>query len=162
MRRRVNAASVAILLAIVSPAIAGSRTEALARCKGIQDGIQRRDCFRSLNGKTKEAPPVPLVQDPPAGDSPATTSTIDHPSAALGQPLCEDRDTLAAMFVAGMLASSPENATTIGCQTIPENAQVQVLERYPTAFHFLRIVKAQATAPSLPDAKVGYTIEISR
>ena len=160
--RRVNAVSVAILFAIVSPAIAGTRTEALARCKGIQDGIQRRDCFRSLNGKTKEAPPVPLVQDPPAGDNPATTSTIEHPSAALGQPLCEDRDTLAAMFVAGMLASSPENATTIGCQTIPENAQVQVLERYPTAFHFLRIVKAQVTAPSLPDPKVGYTIEISR
>ena len=95
MRRRVNAASVAILLAIVSPAIAGSRTEALARCKGIQDGIQRRDCFRSLNGKTKEAPPVPLVQDPRAGDNPATALTIDHPSAAVGQPLCEDRDTLA-------------------------------------------------------------------
>lgn len=162
MRRRVNTASVAILLAIVSPAIAGSRTEALARCKGIQDGIQRRDCFRSLNGKTKEAPPVPLVQDPPAGDNPATTSTIEHPSAALGQPLCEDRDSLAAMFVAGMLASSPENATTIGCQTIPENAQVQVLERYLTAFHFLRIVKVQVTAPSLPDPKVGYTIEIGR
>jgi hypothetical protein len=162
VRRRVNAASVAILLAIVSPAIAGSRTEALARCKRIQDGIQRRDCFRSLNGKTKEAPPVPLVQDPRAGDSPATALTIDHPSAAVGQPLCEDRDTLAAMFVAGMLASSPENATTIGCQTIPENAQVQVLERYLTAFHFLRIVKVQVTAPSLPDPKVGYTIEIGR
>jgi hypothetical protein len=101
------------------------------------------------------------VQDP-RGDSPATALTIDHPSAAVGQPLCEDRDTLAAMFVAGMLASSPENATTIGCQTIPENAQVQVLERYLTAFHFLRIVKVQVTAPSLPDPKVGYTIEIGR
>jgi hypothetical protein len=160
--RHVRAVSVAILFAIVSPAIAGTRTEALARCNAIQDGIQRRDCFRSLNGKTKEAPPVPLVQDPPAGDNPPTALTIDHPSAAVGQPLCEDRDTLAAMFVAGMLTSSPENATTIGCQTIPENAEVQVLERFPTAFHFLRIVKAQVTAPSLPDAKVGYTIEISR
>jgi uncharacterized phage protein gp47/JayE len=59
------------------------------------------------------------------------------------------------MFVAGMLASSPENATTVGCQTIPENAQVQVLERYPTAFHFLRIVKVQVTAPYVPDPKVG-------
>ena len=66
------------------------------------------------------------------------------------------------MFVAGMLASSPENATTIGCQTIPENAQVQVLERYPTAFHFLQIVKAQVTAPSLPDPKVGTSRSVAR
>jgi hypothetical protein len=158
--RRIKAVSVAILLAIVSPAIAGPRAEAVARCQAIQDGFQRRDCFRSLNGKTNAAPPVPSVQDSRAGDDPATTSAIGHPGAAVGKPLCADRDALAAMLVAGVLASSPDEVATKGCQTIPEDAQIQVLERYPSGFHFLRTVKVQVTAPSLPDSKVGYTIEI--
>ncbi len=161
MRPCVNAMSLASLLAIVSPAIGGPRAEALARCKAIQDGIERRDCFQSLNGKKKRAPSAPLVEDPRAGDDPATTSTVDHPSGA-GQPSCADRDALAAMLVAGMLTSSAEDVTTNGCQTIPENAQVQVLESYPTVFHFLRTVKVQITAPSLPEPKIGYTIEIGR
>ena len=97
-----------------------------------------------------------------AGDDPATTSAIDHPSAAVGQPFCVDRDALAAMLVAGMLASSPENFTTNGCQTIPEGAHVEVLERFPTGFNFLQTVKVKLTAPSLPAPSVGYTIEIGR
>jgi hypothetical protein len=128
--RRVKAVSVAILLAIVSPAIAGPRAEELARCQATKDGIQRRDCFRSLNGKTEAAPPVPSVQDR-GRDDPATTSAIDGPGAA-GQTFCADRDALAAMLVAGVLASSPDDVTTKGCQTIPEDAQVQVLERHPS------------------------------
>jgi hypothetical protein len=96
------------------------------------------------------------------GDDPATTSAIDHPGAAVGQPLCVDRDALAAMLVAGMLASSPENATTNGCQIIPDDGQVEVVERYPSGFHFLRAVKVKVTAPSLPQPRIGYTIEIGR
>jgi hypothetical protein len=182
---RGKAVSVATLLAIVSPAIAGPRAEALARCQAIQDGIQRRDCFQALKGKMEAAPPVPPAQDgarddpattsaidrpaPPvpsvrvgARDDPATTSAIDRPGAAVGQTFCADRDALAAMLVAGVLASSPDDVTTKGCQTIPEDAQVQVLERYPSDFHLLRTVKVQITVHSLPDPKIGYTIEIGR
>ena len=103
----------------------------------------------------------PFVQDR-EGDDPATTSAIDHPGTAVGQLLCVDRDALAAMLAAGVLASSPEYSTTNGCQTIPEDAQVEVLERYPTGFHSLRTVKVKVTAPSLPNPNVGYTIEVGR
>ena len=123
--------------------------------------FERRDCFRSLNGKTKAAPPVPSVQDG-ARDDPATTSAIDHRGTAVGQTFCEDRDTLAALLMAGVLASSPDDVTTKGCQTIPEGAQVQVLERYPRAFDLFRTVKVQVTTPAMPALKIGYTIEISR
>ena len=144
----------------LSPAIAGPRAEAVARCRAIQDGIQRRDCYRSLNGKTS-APPVPSVQDG-ARDDPATTSAIDHRGAAIGQTFCADRDALAAMLMAGVLASSPDDVTTKGCQTIPEGAHIQVLERYLSVFNLLRTVKVQVTTPALPDPKIGYTIEIDR
>ena len=36
-------------------------------------------------------------------------------------------DALAAMLAAGVLASSPSEATTNGCQTIPEDAKVELL-----------------------------------
>jgi hypothetical protein len=62
--------------------------------------------------------------------------------------------------MAGVLASSTENVTTNGCQTISEDAEVEVLERYPSSFRFLRVVKAKVTAPSVPAPTVGYTIEL--
>ena len=161
VRPWVKAVSLAVLLATVSPAIAGPRAEAVARCQAVPDGIQRRDCFRSLNRKTKAAPPVPSVQDG-ARDDLATTSAIDHPRAAVGQTFCADRDTLAALLMAGVLASSPDDVTTKGCQTIPEGAQVQILERYPRAFDLFRTVKVQVTTPAMPAPKIGYTIEIGR
>ncbi len=118
VRPWVKAVSLAVLLATVSPAIAGPRAEAFARCQAIQDRIERRDCFRSLNGKTKAAPPVPSVQDG-ARDDPATTSAIDHRGTAVGQTFCEDRDTLAALLMAGVLASSPDDVTTKQCPRAP-------------------------------------------
>ena len=156
--RCVEALSLVLVLAIVNPAIAGPRAGAIARCQAIQDAVQRRDCFRSLNGKIMAAPPVPFVQDRGA-DNPETTSAINHLSA-IGQPLCVDRDALAAMLMAGVLASNPKNVTTNGCQTISEDAEVEVLERYPSSFRFLWVVKAKVTAASLPAPIVGYTIEI--
>lgn len=155
-----NVVGVAILLAIVSPAIAGPRAEALSHCKAIQDVVQRRDCFRSLNGKIQAAPPVPFVQNRGADNLP-TTSAINHLNAAVGRPLCVDRDALAAMLMAGVLASSPEHVTTNGCQTISEDAEVEVLERYPSSFRFLRVVKAKVTTPSVSAPLVGYTIEVA-
>jgi hypothetical protein len=79
-----------------------------------------------------------------------------------GQPLCVDREALAAMLVAGMLASSPTQATTNGCQTIPDDAQLEILERYPSGLHFLRVTKVKVTSPKLPDPTVGFTVEIDR
>ena len=61
--------------------------------------------------------------------------------------------------MAGVLASSPDDVTTKGCQTIPEGAQVQVLERYPSVFDLFRTVKVQVTTPAMPAPKIGYTIE---
>ena len=58
-----------------------------------------------------------------------------------------DRDTLAAMLAASALASSPAEATTNGCQAIPEDAKVELLERYPNGLRFLR-VQVRLTAAS--------------
>ena len=49
--------------------------------------------------------------------SPATSSAIDHLGVTPGQPLCVDRDELAAILAAGVLASSPAEATTNGCRS---------------------------------------------
>jgi hypothetical protein len=51
-----------------------------------------------------------------------------------------DRDALAAMLVAGVLTSNPAEAATLGCQTIPEDAKLELLERYPSVFPFMRFV----------------------
>ena len=106
----------------------------------------------------------PIIRDAheTAPDDPASTSSIDHPSVTPGRPLCVDQDSLAAMLVAGVLASSPAQVTTNGCQTIPEDAQVELLQRYPSGLNFLRAAKVKVTSPTHPDPAVGYTVEISR
>jgi hypothetical protein len=101
------------------------------------------------------------VQEPARAD-PETTSAIDHLSAMPGQPLCVDHDALTAMLLAGVLASSPAQATTNGCQIIPDDAQIELLERYPSGLHFLRIIKVKVTSPKLPDPTIGFTVEIDR
>ena len=93
---------------------------------------------------------------------PATTSAIDHLSVAPDQPVCVDRDELAAILAAGVLASSPAETTTNGCQTIPEDAKVELLERYPNGLRFLRVIKVKVTSPALPNSTVGFTIETGR
>jgi signal transduction histidine kinase len=49
-----------------------------------------------------------------------------------------------------------------GCHMIPKDAQVEILQRFPSGFQFLRLVKVNVTSPSQPDSTVGYTFEISR
>ena len=73
-----------------------------------------------------------------------------------------DREALAAILAAGVLASSPTQAATNGCQAIPEDAKVELLERYPNALRFLRVIKVKVTSPALPDSTVGVTIETGR
>ena len=97
----------------------------------------------------------------PTPDDPATTSSIDRLSVA-GQPLCVDAEALAAMVLAGLLTSDPTKAATDGCQTLPGDAKLALLERYPSVFPSFRIVRVRVTSPSQPDLTFGFTIETGR
>ena len=158
----------AILLVIGSPAIVSALTkEEASRCRAMRNYIERRDCFESLKegpkAKAEEAAKAKTgnAPSPPAPD-PATTPAIDHLSIAPDQPVCVDRDALAAILAAGVLASSPTQAATNGCQAIPEDAKVELLERYPNGLRFLRVIKVKVTSPALPDSTVGFTVETGR
>jgi hypothetical protein len=94
-------------------------------------------------------------------DDPATTSSIDRLSVA-GQPLCVDAEALAAMILAGLLTSDPTKAATHGCQTLPGDAKLEPLERYPSVFPSIRIVRVRVTSPTQPDLMFGFTIETGR
>jgi hypothetical protein len=172
----VSALSVALLPAIGSLTIARAATvEEVQHCRAIQINKQRLDCFKSLKEKgiskaTKEnipkttggAPPMVRDAHEQAPSDSTSTSSIDR-SAALSLPVCVDRDALGAMLLAGVLASNREDATTNGCQTIPKDAKTEILERYPTAFDLLLVVKVRVTFPTPPDnSTVGYTVEIGR
>jgi hypothetical protein len=114
--------------------------------------------------KSEDVPPAALhgAQEP-ASDDPASTSSIDHPSVVPGQLVCANQDSLVAAFVAGVvLGASPAQLTKYGCQTIPKDAQVEILERFPSSFQFVRVVKVNVTYPPQPNSRVGYTFEISR
>ena len=112
---------------------------------------------------SEDAQPVPLPRLGTASDDPASTSSIDHLSVAPGQFVCPDQDSLAATFVAGvMLGTNAERIAKYGCKTIPKDARVEILHRFPSGLQFLRVVKVNVTSPSQPDSTVGYTFEISR
>ena len=114
--------------------------------------------------KPEEAPHSKTgnTPSPPAPDDPTSTASIDRLSVSAGQPVCVDQDSLAAALVAGMLASDPAQATTNGCQTIPKDAQVELLQRIRVDFRFLRVIKVKVTSPTQPESTVGYTVEIGR
>jgi hypothetical protein len=97
---------------------------------------------------------------PPTQDE--TTSSIHRLSFAHDQPLCKDRDTLAAMIVAGLLTSDPSQAATPGCEVIPDDAKLELLERSPGIFPFMRMVRVKVTSPTHPDLTSGFTIEMGR
>ena len=97
----------------------------------------------------------------PTPDDPATTSSIDRLSVA-GQPLCVDAEALAAMILAGLFTSDPTKAATHGCQTLPGDAKLELLERYPSVFPSIRIVRVRVTSPTQPDLTFGFTIETGR
>ncbi len=175
-----KAVSIAVLFLVGSSVVTRAATiEEVAHCRAIQTNSERWNCFKSLKGQRQGAPKAkredtpkakredatsPIIRDlqETAPDDPASTSSIDHPSVTPGRPLCVDQDSLAAMLVAGVLASSPAQVTTNGCQTIPEDAQVELLQHYPSGLNFLRAAKVKVTSPTHPDPAVGYTVEISR
>jgi hypothetical protein len=66
------------------------------------------------------------------------------------------------MVLAGLLTSDPTKADTRGCQSIPDDAKLEILERSPSVFPFMRIVKVKVTSAAQPDLTSGFTIEIGR
>jgi hypothetical protein len=72
------------------------------------------------------------------------------------------REALAAILIAGVFASSPTEVATNGCEVIPWNAQIELLERYPSGSRFLRVIKVKMTSPERSDSTVGFTIETGR
>jgi hypothetical protein len=73
-----------------------------------------------------------------------------------------DAEAVGVRLLTGLLTSSPKNAATSGCQTLQESAKLEVLERYPSAFPFIRIVRVRVTSPTQPDLTFGFTIETGR
>ena len=113
--------------------------------------------------RSEDAQPVPLRSLQTASDDPRSTSSIDHLNVATGQPVCVDQDALAAAFFAGVvIGTRPEQLASYGCHMIPNDAQVDILQRFPSGFQFLRLVKVNVISPSQPVSTVGYTFEISR
>ena len=95
-------------------------------------------------------------------DDPATTVSIDRLSFAPGQPICVDREARAGMILAGLLTSDPTKAATRGCQTIPDDAKLERLERSPSVFTFMRMIRVKVTSPMQPNLTSGFTIEMGR
>ena len=113
--------------------------------------------------KSEGPQPVPLGSLQTASDDPASTSSIDRLNVAAGQPVCVDQDALAAAFFAAVvIGARPEQIASYGCHMIPNDAQVEILQRFPSGFQFLRLVKVNVISPSQPVSTVGYTFEISR
>jgi hypothetical protein len=113
--------------------------------------------------RSEDAQPVPVRSLQTASDDPASTSSIDHLNVTTGQPVCVDQDALAAAFFAAVvIGTRPEQIARYGCHMIPKDAQVEILQRFPSGFQFLRLVKVNVTSPSQPVSTVGYTFEISR
>jgi len=98
----------------------------------------------------------------PTPDNPATTASTDRLSFASGQPICVDREALGLMIVAGLLTSDPTKAATRGCQIIPDDAKLELLERSPSVFPFMRTIRVKLTSPTQPDLTSGFTIEMGR
>ena len=113
--------------------------------------------------KSEDPQPVPLGSLQTASDDRASTSSIDRLNVAAGQPVCVDQDALSAAFVAAVvIGTRPEQIARYGRHMIPKDAQVEILQRFPSGFQFLRLVKVNVTSPSQPGSTVGYTFEISR
>ena len=71
-----------------------------------------------------------------------------------------DPEALAGMILAGLLTSDPTKAATQGCQIIPDDAKLERLERSPSVFPFMRIIRVKVSSPAQPDLTFGFTIEM--
>jgi hypothetical protein len=122
----------------------------------------RADDFDLPKVKSEDAQPLPLRSLQTASDDPASTSSIDRLNVATGQPVCLDQDALAAAFFAAVvIGARPEQIASYGCHMMPNDAQVEILQRFPSGFQFLRLVKVNVTSLSQPGSTVGYTFELA-
>jgi hypothetical protein len=172
--------------AVFSAAGAATREE-IDRCRGIEQRAERLDCFKALkrnkSTKTESAAPVdaqstsstktedglpaktgeaPASNAAPVSkpDAPASTGAVSRVNGGSGRPLCVDRDALAGMLVAGLLTADPERAATPGCQTLPADAKLQIVQRYPGVFPFMRMVGVKVISATRPDLTGGFTLEV--
>ena len=140
---------------------APAKTERAAPAKMEQVAPSNTDEVAPANTETTTKSNVGESLLSPTPEDPSTTSSIDRLSVA-GQPLCADAEALAAMLLAGLLTSDLKNAATHGCQILPDDAKVKRLERLPSVFPFIRIVRVRVTSPTQPDLALGFTIETGR
>ena len=140
---------------------APAKTEQAAPAKTEQAApASTEEIAPAKSEKTSKSKPDEALSSP-TPDDPATTSSIDRLSVA-GQPLCVDAEGVAAMIFAGLLTSDPTKAATDGCQTLPGDAKLTLLERYPSVFPSIRIVRVRVTSPTQPDLTFGFTMETGR
>jgi hypothetical protein len=146
------------------PAKTPAETEQAAPARTEQAAPARTE--QAAPARTEQAAPrtETITQsntgEAPTQDDPANTFSINRVSFPHDQPLCEDRDALVAMIVAGLLTSDPSQALTPGCQAIPDDAKLELLERSPSAFPFMRTIRVKVTSPTQPDLTSGFTIEM--
>jgi hypothetical protein len=140
---------------------APAKVEEAAPAKTEQVAPSNTDEVAPANTETTTKSNVGESLLSPTPEDPSTTSSIDRLSVA-GQPLCADAEALAAMLLAGLLTSDLKNAATHGCQILPDDAKLKRLERLPSVFPFIRIVRVRVTSPTRPDLTLGFTIETGR
>ena len=165
------------MLAMASATIGAAATkEDVAHCRAIQQLAERLVCFKSLKrGSKAKMEHGPQIRQMTAPNRRQMTPRglrrrmiLQPPARSIilvlhtGQPLCMDRDALAAMILAGLLTSDPSQAATPGCQAIPNDAKLELLERSPSVFPFMRMIRVKVTSPTQPDLTSGFTIEMGR
>jgi hypothetical protein len=172
------------LLAIASICIAQAATkEEVDRCHAIEQSADRVACFNALqqNKPAKTEGPAPAKADtlstkrqdgapikagatgtsnvlPSRPDRSTSTSAIND---LLGRPICVDSNGLAAVLMAGLLTSDPAQAVLPGCQTIPADAKVEILERYVGLYPFMHLIRVKVTSRTKPDLTGGITVEVT-
>jgi hypothetical protein len=142
----------------------------LAHCRQLDDRIERLACFKrfGIKGESEsQLEDVPRSTKSSAADKTETktpeadtTNPVNRFGSSSSQPLCASRDALAVALAAGLLASEPAEATTVGCQALPADAQFEVLERYPSGLSFMRTIKVKVNSPTEPNVTGGFTIEM--
>jgi hypothetical protein len=63
--------------------------------------------------------------------------------------------------MAGLLTSDPAQAVLPGCQTIPADAKVEILERYEGLYPFMHLIRVKVTSRKKPDLTGGITVEVA-
>jgi hypothetical protein len=183
--RLLIAFAVGHILAIASICIAQAATkEEVDRCHAIEQSADRAACFNALkqNKPAKTESPAPAKAEstpstkrqdgapikagakgtsnvlPSRPDRSTSTSAIND---LLGRPICVDSNVLAAVLMAGLLTSDPAQAVLPGCQTIPADAKVEILERYVGLYPFMHLIRVKVTSRTKPDLTGGITVEVA-